>query len=267
VDKVFHWNNSVISYCIYGTGKKAIIAFHGFGQTKEIFKELSSVFGPDYQVIAVDLPYHGATIWRGSETIDDSQLLELTTDFLSHLELQDKISLLGYSIGGNYALAMSLAFPTRVHHLWLLAADGLKFKLGFWFITHTLLGKWLFKGFVVFPQPAMLTLQLLGWLRIYPKKLKTFFMNSISSKEKRIAIYKRWRSVSRMKINPKPVSDVLNKNEIHVDLVFGRYDKIIPLRNAVRFNDKLRSSNLLILEQGHQLLNAETYGKMKDIYD
>jgi pimeloyl-ACP methyl ester carboxylesterase len=259
VDKVFEWRHSSLSYRVFGTGQKTILAFHGFGQTKTVFENLGEVFGPGYQVVAIDLPFHGNTTWGESETINQNDLHEFTRQFLEHLDLQNSFELFGFSIGCNYALAMSYAFPSKIDRMWLIAADGIKFKPGFWFITHTLLGKWIFRGFIKLPKPAYAAIWLLNKLGIYPNKLKDFFVKSISTREKRVAIYKRWRSVSRMQVKTADVVKVLNDNHIHVNLIFGRYDKIIPLRNAIAFNKKLSSSDLLVLEQGHQLMNSETF--------
>ena len=264
MEKVFNWKNSTIAYTHYGVGQKSIIAFHGYGQTKEMFGPFTEVFGQDYQIIAVDLPFHGNTVWKGKEMLDPAEVYAFSQAFLEHVNVQDRFSVLAYSIGGNYALSLASAFATRVDRLWLIAADGLKFKPGFWFITRTVLGKWLFKGFVQFPGPAIGLIKLLNFVGFYPDKLRQFFLTSISDKQKRIAIYKRWRSVSQMVRNQKEVLDALNGAHIRVDMYFGRYDKIIPLKNAVEFDRKLDYSRLVILEDGHQLLHRITYQKMKE---
>lgn len=265
MDKVFTWRNSDLSYRIYGSGSKSLIAFHGYGQSKEVFKDLVDVFGSEYQVVACDLPFHGKTIWRESEAIQDHEIYALSQEFLTHLNIDKKFTVLGYSIGGNFALALTAAFPTRVDSLWLLAADGLRFKPGFWFITRTILGRWFFNGFINFPRPVFFLIRLLHRLKVYPDKLVQFFMNNIDSKEKRKAIYKRWRSVSVMLRKNRFIWSQINSQNIPVKMFFGRFDKIIPVRNAIRFSKPLNKVNLVILEDGHQILNKKTYTKMKEV--
>ena len=179
--------------------------------------------------------------------------------------MDGNFQVLGYSIGGNYALALSVAFPKKVDKLWLLAADGLKFKLGFWFVTRTWLGKWFFKGFVHFPGPIFLGIRVLSKMGFYPDKLVQFFMTNIATKDKRESIYQRWRSVSIMLRKNKEILARINKYSVPVEMFFGRFDKIIPLRNAINFAKKIDRVNLVILEDGHQILHSKTYKKMKEV--
>lgn len=265
MDKVLNWKKSSISYATYGVGPKPVIAFHGYGQTKEVFKRLSDVFGSDYQIVAVDLPFHGKTIWKGQEMVEEEELMAFSQDFLKAVGVHAKFSVLAYSIGGNFALSIASVFAERMDTLWLLAADGLKYKPGYRFITQTVLGKWVFKGFVEFPQPAIGIIKLLHFIGFYPYKLKQFFLSNISTKEKRYDIYRRWRSVSVMIRSRREVIRKLNKHHIRVNLLFGKYDKIISYKSAIKIDRQLKNSNLVILEDGHQLLNEQTFKELKKL--
>lgn len=264
MDKLFHWKNSTISYTVIGNGEKQILAFHGYGQTKESFHEFESILPPDYQIIAVDLPFHGETIWKGKEMVEREEMKQFSSAFLEHLDIHKPFSVMAYSIGGNFALSVAYHFAEWVDKIYLFAADGLKFKPGFWFVTRTLAGKWLFKGFVQFPGPAVALIKLLNGVGIYPDKLRHFFLKSIETKELRIAIYKRWRSVARFGVPKRELIRRLNKHKVALRLYFGKYDKVIPLRNAVQFNKKLKQSKLTIIEDGHQLINKKTLEYFKE---
>lgn len=252
--EVFSWKSSTIFYRAWGRGPKLIIAFHGYGLDGKSFYPITERLSEEYTIIAVDLPHQGRTRWREPNALNQKTLCDLIHSFLKHLNYSGKITLLAYSIGGNYALGFAQRSPEMVEKLILIAADGLKFKPLFWFITRTWSGRLLFEGFVQAPQPVFWLIRWGRRLKIYPPRVLTFFYESISSKTKRTALMKRWISVSRILPKQKAVISTLNEHSIYVGLLFGLRDHVIPVENARKFASKIKSSKLITPDQGHQLL-------------
>lgn len=252
---VFQWKSSTICYRSWGNGKELMIAFHGYGLDGLSFYPISEKLQERFTWVAIDLPYQGRTRWREPGILGEEELCQLIKKFLSHIGHTGKVNLLAYSIGGNYTLGLVHRAPELIDRLILIAADGLKFKPMFWFITKTWFGRAIFKGFVIFPQPFFWVISVSRSLRIYPPRVLTFFYESIATRNKRAALMLRWISVSRILPSQSAVVRVINKHEIPVFLMFGRKDQVIPVGNAENFNSKLKNSKLIILEQGHQLLN------------
>lgn len=252
---VFQWKSSTLFYRTWGKGKKVMIAFHGYGLDGQTMYPITESILDQYTIIAIDLPYQGRSRWRETSTLTGTELKLLIQQFLLHIHHQGKVSLLAYSIGGNYALGLVHHCPEIVDKLVLIAADGLKFKLPFWIITRTWIGKALFNGFVLFPQPVFFTIKLGRKINLFPPRVLNFFYESIATKNKRAALRMRWISVSRIMPWQANVIATLNQNKIKVLLIFGRKDHVIPVKNAVRFGKKIDNCHLEILEQGHQLLH------------
>lgn len=254
-DDVFQWKSSTLFYRTWGKGIKLMIGFHGYGLDGKTMYPITQEILDEYTVVALDLPYQGRTRWREASTLTGEELKELIEKFLKYINHQGKVSLLAYSIGGNYALGLVHHYPEIVDKIILIAADGLKFKLPFWLITRTWLGKALFNGFVLFPQPVFFIIKLGRKINLFPPRVLNFFYESIATKNKRAALRMRWISVSRIMPWQSKVIETINTHQIKVGLIFGRKDHVIPVENAVRFSKKIDNCQLEILEQGHQLMH------------
>ena len=80
---------------------------HGWGLNLRIFDSLRDELVRDFGVIAVDLPGHGASDWDAGAG-GDLQLTELLRT------VPDGACLLGWSLGGQFALRAALRAPHRL---------------------------------------------------------------------------------------------------------------------------------------------------------
>ena len=254
---VFNWKSSTLFYHKWGKGTKLMVAFHGYGQDGLAFKAITSEIEDHYTIVAIDLPYQGKTRWREPQALSGTELKELIQAFLAHFGHREKVSIMAYSIGGNYALGLAWQYPELIEELILIAADGLKFKPYFWFLTRTRLGRWLFGGFVNGPHLVFFFLWVMKVLHLYPKRVVSFFRNSISTRNQRAALMMRWISVSRILPKLDLVTEAINKHQIPVRLLFGRRDKVIPYTNALAFSKRIKDVKIEIPDQGHQLLKSQ----------
>jgi pimeloyl-[acyl-carrier protein] methyl ester esterase len=96
-----------------GQGRKLVL-LHGWGMNGAIFKPLLDYLNDDFEVYTVDLPGHGHSM---RVDVDFDQQV----DELSQL-LPDSI-LLGWSMGGLYAIALAQRYPEKFSHLLLVATN------------------------------------------------------------------------------------------------------------------------------------------------
>jgi pimeloyl-[acyl-carrier protein] methyl ester esterase len=82
-----------------GTGPPLVL-WHGWGLNLRIFDELRAALAADFEVIAVDLPGHGASKWPAGMD-GEAQLSALLETVPSGA------ALLGWSLGGQFALRAS----------------------------------------------------------------------------------------------------------------------------------------------------------------
>ena len=182
----------------------------------------------------------------------------LIQDFKKSLEIQSTI-LLGYSLGANYTLGLVCADPASVQELWLVAGDGLSFRPLFRFVTGTVIGRYLFKGFVRFPGWVRFVLNLGSVTRILPERTARFFLSTIDSQPKRALLMQRWISAGRISPSPSTIIQTLNNHSIHCRMVYGEHDSLIPVRFARKFARKLNHVDLQLVPEGHMLLKSRYF--------
>ncbi len=265
MDNVFNWRDSKINYITFGTGDETLICFHGYGQNCQIFSVLEPSLSQKYTVVSVDLPFQGKTVWGEKSKLSTELLCELIHQFLAHVNASSKISIMAYSIGGNYALGFASAFPEKINAIWLIAADGLKVKPMFNFVTKTALGRALFQSFVLYPSWVFYSLKWAKRLRIASSKVVKFYYSTMDSKLKRQALLDRWSSTARISVNPSKAIEAINAHGIKIRLIFGLRDSVIPVKNAERFAIKVNDVVLKKVDSGHQLLKPETNAIIEDM--
>ncbi len=117
------WN---MYYEEYGTGSRNIVAIHGNLASTRWWRYLWPYVPQKYRVIAMDLRGCGQSS-RVSEGYQISQFAEDIDGLAQALELE-QFHLLGHSMGGQIALAYTIAYPHKVQTLTLLdsvPANGL----------------------------------------------------------------------------------------------------------------------------------------------
>ena len=103
-----------LHYKIEGTGE-AVVLIHGFLENLSMWDELADELSKTRQVIRVDLPGFGK-----SDCIEEIHSMELFAECAQQLLLEltiDKFTLIGHSMGGYAALALSEICPKKIDHL------------------------------------------------------------------------------------------------------------------------------------------------------
>ncbi|MGR9048997.1 2-succinyl-6-hydroxy-2,4-cyclohexadiene-1-carboxylate synthase [Halobacillus faecis] len=99
---------------------QALLLLHGFTGRASTFDSITSRFENSYRLIKVDLPGHGKTGSIGRITME-----RFCLDLKALLDQQglEKVSLLGYSLGGRTALSFAVLYPEYVDRLILESAS------------------------------------------------------------------------------------------------------------------------------------------------
>ena len=115
-------------HCIERGEGKPLILLHGNGEDCSYFEHQIARFSETFRVIAVDTRGHGRSP-RGSAPFS---IRQFACDLAAFMDARgiERASLLGFSDGGNIALAFALVHPERVERLVLnganLDASGVK---------------------------------------------------------------------------------------------------------------------------------------------
>lgn len=241
-----------------------MIAFHGYDQDSSVFGVWEKGLKNRYTVWSIDLPFQGETKWN-EPPLNTESMKELLTDFIQNQRIKTPLSLMGYSLGGNYAMGFATLFPELVSEIWLIAADGLIVRPWFNFLTRTRIGNFIFNRFVVSAFWIVPLIRIAERIGILPEHVSHFYIKSINTSEKRSLLKKRWLSASRIFQSRSATIKSLNRLNIRVILIFGKKDHVIPIRGARFFKRKIPSAILKELNQGHQLINPKNNSVVEEV--
>lgn len=113
-------NGVTVHYLKAGTGKRALVFLHGFGETSHMWIPMFQEFGKDFTVIAPDLRGIGESS-QPAAGYDKKTMAADVHELVKSLGYKE-IDLVGHDIGLMVAYAYAAQFPDEVEKLALLEA-------------------------------------------------------------------------------------------------------------------------------------------------
>ena len=101
---------------VLGAGE-AVVLIHGWGMHSGIWMDFAEALAEYYQVICLDLPGHGL-----SKPLVNQTFSELSQVLLAVIPAE-KFKIIGWSLGGLFALNMARVSPDRVQAVMMLASN------------------------------------------------------------------------------------------------------------------------------------------------
>lgn len=263
----------------WGTGPQLLFAFHGYGESAASFDFLGAELEPGLTLVAIDLPFHGLTEWKEGPTFYPQQLFGIMEQIAAGLsegrrngsrgddaggsrdgDAGDAASwgLFGYSMGGRIALQVFQDHPDRFNRLVLAAPDGLTVNPWYWVATATAVGNRFFRWSM--RRPGLLFLLLRGChaTGLVNRSIYKFGIHYIDDREVREALYTRWTAMRKFSPDLSRVAACVRAGQVPVDLVYGKFDRIIRWERGEKFRHRcLASCRLTLADAGHQLLRPQ----------
>lgn len=106
--------NQKIKLYQQGSGEPLTL-IHGWGMNSAVFEPLTQRLAGEFCVTRIDLPGHGRSTWSGQSDFD-SQIDEIA-------EVLPESTLLGWSLGGMYALRLVNRYPQKFRKLVLVSCN------------------------------------------------------------------------------------------------------------------------------------------------
>ncbi len=213
-----------LTYSKVGSGNQIILAFHGFGQERDLFLEIAEK-KPSYTFFLFDLFYHGSSI-RPDQPLTKEEWKKVISEFLIKEKI-DKFSLLGFSLGGRFAISTAYEFAEKVEKLILIAPDGIfksiwyRLSVSFWFrpVFKVLMNKYsLFNNII----------DIIESLRIANRSLTNFARKELGDPANRIRVYRSWVYLVPLGYKMNKLAEKLKHYKIPVTFVLGTRDNIVP---------------------------------------
>jgi len=235
----------------FGHGDQLLIALHGFADTAALFTVLQKSLESKYTIYAIDLPFHGKTIWDKQyyDRADISAIFQLILD----KENKERFDLMGFSLGGRIVQKMLFEWQDQIDQVHLIAPYGLSFNASWvpqW--IKALLYRMLHQPKWMISLASLLN----RWKLLKPFHYK-FVQYHIANKMNRDRLFYTWQSLHYFKLQPKKVKVLLAKSSMKVDLYFGAKDKVIPVSQGQQLSEGLAHVDLHILDTGHRLVGEE----------
>ncbi len=249
-----------------GAGHTVILCFHGYGETAAHFKFLAEHLLPEqYCLVAVDLPFHGQTVWKEGLDFSPDDLQKITGLILEQASIPagQKIILMGFSLGGRMALQLYQTLPAQIHKLVLMAPDGLKVNFWYWLATQTRAGNRFFAFTMKKPGWFFGLLRLMNKLKLVNSSIFKFVNYYIGDPEVRRLLYSRWTTLRKIKPALPAIKNYINENKTAVRLVYGKHDRIILSSVGEKFKTGIEEQcTLTVINSGHQVLHEKHAGEI-----
>lgn len=230
-----------LNYTRSGAGEKIMLTFHGYGQDNSIFEKYTG-----YTFYHIDLFFHGKSIWnKGEEPLEKREWKKLIEDLLTQNNIQS-FSLLGFSMGGKFALATLEAFPNKINEIILLAPDGIKTSAWYSLATYPIAFRNFFKSMIANHTRFLRIARTAKKLGLIDNGVLRFVETQMDSEEKRKRVYYSWVVFRHLEFDIERIKRLMKENDIELKLYVGQYDKIIKANDMKRLTSKIE-----ILDAGH----------------
>lgn len=243
----------------YGTGTKPILAFHGYGMLGNQFRVLEQSLLPKYHFYGFDHFFHGQSSLEGwtDKQIRVGMIKEQVRLYLQEwfkVYGEQRISIIGYSIGANLALILVEEYAHLIDDLILMAPDGLAVHKGFYFLRHHPIGKFIFGWATKSKWLAPFLLKSVKAVGVIDEALYTIAYNEIDTEKKRLDSYYTMNLIRLLKPDVVKIAGLINQYKIKCLLIFGKDDHLYPKKAATPFIEMLDNAEVHEVKMGHWLV-------------
>lgn len=246
-----------LAYQKLGRGPAVLLAFHGFGQSSQAFTSLENSIGNQFTIFAIDLFFHGDSTYGRQQLLSKLDWHRLLEAFLESHQVE-RFSLLGFSLGGRFALTTIEAFHDRVDQLFLIAPDGITRNIWNKLATGSRAGRVLFR-YALNHLPLLIYLgHALVRLGLLNRSLMRFAEVSLASPRQRGQAYQSWTQLRQLQPDLNKIAALLNEGSIRVRFFTGALDRIVPGHYILPLTKRLTHYTVTVLPARHNHLIEQT---------
>ena len=237
----------------FGRGKRLLIIFHGFADRAELFLKFEAELSPYFDVVAVDMPYHGRTEWA-PKVFKPHHVTAVVEGILQETGYQ-RFSLMAHSMGGFVALKTYSLLPHLVDALIMLAPGGIYKALPF--------NPYLFNGpvrrFFRFTMGSRLmpsVLRASRKLRLLHRSFYEFIDQHFANERRRHRLFNSWVSLYYFDLDLPRIQALLVEYQTDITFFYGTQDKITPVKYAQDFCEAVPQAEIQLVEDNHFFIRS-----------
>lgn len=243
-----------------GEGSRVLLCFHGYRQSKELFRTLSTALPKDYQLLALDQPLHGETKVLDSQMRYDKRFLAELSSRLMQLLPDKKWSVMGFSMGAKAAMMIDMAQVLALESILLLAPAGVITHPINRFFSYHWAGRRLFRFLLNYPSPVLhlnTFAHRQGWSPKFSYRFVKAHFEKQTDREYLLRfspVYERFhfdfeQYVSHQRLHPKPIA-----------LFWGTDDYVLPFAQSRVFTNQIPHTTFFPLPNAsHNLLEENAH--------
>lgn len=208
-----------------------IVCLHGWGFDQAIWQGIKSVWPNEWQMITVDLPGHGQTTSMSMEKFISLLLQQLPQHF----------AIIGWSLGGLYALQLANKAGTRVKHIFAVSTSPCFIKQSDW------------PGI----EPAVLTRFYKRYARDSRKTVHDFIELQFLNQDHKSKIVYTPMLPTDAELGLTLLQECDFRNQLQsisckISFVLGQQDAIVPISLAKAIKEQFNISDVMVINHcGH----------------
>lgn len=250
------------AYKKLGKGQDAWLLFHGFGQTSEVFLPVFHFLKNSCSIIAIDLPYHGETIEKQSDSAKN-----VWEDLIERISQDHDIktfNFFGHSIGARAILNYLPRAKVIIKNIVFVAADGFYDDFYFHLATKNPIGKSIFKWIKNKNSNLTKYVKMLARLGIISDQKKQLAILGLENKVQLHQVFQVWNFFATYEINLHHVIQKLKLDNIDCLIILGDRDRVIAPKPAKKFASKSEKIKLIELPNTHNFGTSSSIRKLSD---
>jgi pimeloyl-ACP methyl ester carboxylesterase len=208
------------------------LAFHGIGQDSSCFEPFADKLAQTHTIYSIDLPFHGKSRNTNWPAIITSAYWQSLINAFTSAHGINRFSLVGYSMGGRFALITAPPFADRLDEVLLLAPDGITEDPWFNLATSTKAGRLLLRIFLRYTKLFLALGHGLVRLSLLHAGLLRFAEATMQTPDQRDQIYRSWTGFRTLRTNISIFTKAMTAHGVRVRLFLGEYDAVLPRRHT-----------------------------------
>jgi len=246
--------NTSLNYAKWKGGNKTLLCFHGFGQDHKVFSDLFKKVKKEFTIYSFDVFFHGRSEWKHKEkSLLPSDWFKIMELFFEN-ESINEFEVMGFSMGGKFAMITGQQFPVKTNHLHLLAPDGIKMHFSYRMSTFLLPLRKLFKTQIENPVIFNELVKMSKSLKLMDNYTLRFAETQMKTQQQRQLVYNSWVVFRHFMPDLKKLGTHINDSKFDATFYIGKYDKVIDEKAINPFVKILHKPKIKLIESGHSNL-------------